>query len=72
MTHKEQAELFFEEWEAKNKEWPYYPEMVINFAAYCLKNQEAADLKNFYYWVKSNKLIGLSLEEKVQFYLKDK
>jgi hypothetical protein len=37
----------------------------------CLRNQEEADLKHFYHWIKANKLIGLSPEEKVRFYLKE-
>jgi hypothetical protein len=71
MTHKERAELFYEEWEAQNREWLYYPEVMISFAAFCLRNQEEADLKHFYYWIKANKLIGLSPEEKIKSYLKE-
>jgi hypothetical protein len=71
MTHRERAALFYEEWEADNKLWLQYPEVMINFAEHCLRNQEEADLKHFYYWVKANKLIGLSPEEKVRVYLKE-
>jgi len=71
MTHHQQAELFFDDWESENKDWPLYPEIMIEFAAYCLEHQEKSDLQTFFIWIGDNtkKLIGLSIEEKVQLYL---